>query len=89
MPCSTRKKSGTGIQYPTVLNDPRRSFHVPKDSYTQYPAFLDSRVELLNSYPNVLVSMQGGSLYHFYDGLGMTLPGREPATYHVRGGHTT
>ena len=30
---------------------------------------LDSWAALPNSYPNALRSMQGGSLYHFYDGL--------------------
>ena len=30
---------------------------------------LDSRAAMPNSYPNALRAMQGGSLYHFYDGL--------------------
>ena len=41
---------------------PHRQFHT-------LPGLLDSLVALLNSYPNTLRAMQGGSLYHFYDGL--------------------
>ena len=33
------------------------------------PGLLDSWAALPNSYPNALRAMQGGSLYHFYDGL--------------------
>ena len=33
------------------------------------PSLLDSRAALPNSNPNALRAMQGGSLYHFYDGL--------------------
>ena len=33
------------------------------------PGLLDSWAALPNSYPNTLRAMQGGSLYHFYDGL--------------------
>ena len=35
------RKSGTGIRYPTLTNDPRRSFKCisPIDSSTHYPAF--------------------------------------------------
>ena len=33
------------------------------------PGLLDSRDALPNSYPNALRAMQGGSLYHLYDGL--------------------
>ena len=59
---------------------PHRQFHT-------LPGLLDSRAALPNSNPNALRAMQGGSLYHFYDGLCMTRPGREPTTYRVRGGH--
>ena len=59
---------------------PHRQFHT-------LTGLLDSRAALSNSFPNACVPMQGGSLYHFYDGLGMTRPEREPATYRVRGGH--
>ena len=48
---------------------------------------LDSRVALPNSYPNALRAMQGGSLYHFYDGLWYDPAGGELTTYYVRGGH--
>ena len=33
------------------------------------PGLLDSWAALPNSYPNALRAMQGGSLYHFYDGV--------------------
>ena len=33
------------------------------------PGLLDSRAALPNSNPNACMPMQGGSLYHFYDGL--------------------
>ena len=32
-------------------------------------------------------SMQGGNLYHIYDGLWYAPPGGELTTYRVRGGH--
>ena len=41
---------------------PHRQFHT-------LPGLLDSWAALPNSYPNACVTMQGGSLYHFYDGL--------------------
>ena len=41
---------------------PHRQFH-------KLPGLLDSWAALPNSYPNPLRAMQGGSLYHFYDGL--------------------
>ena len=41
---------------------PHRQFHT-------LPGLLDSWAVLPNSYPNSLRAMQGGSLYHFYDGL--------------------
>ena len=60
---------------------PHRQFHT-------LPGLLDSRVALPNSYPNALRAMQGGSLYHFYDGLWYDLAGGgELTTYRVRGGH--
>ena len=40
------------------------------------PGLLDSRAALPNSYPNALRAMQGGSSYHFYDGLWYDPPGR-------------
>ena len=48
---------------------PHRQFHT-------LPGLLDSRAALPNSYPNALRAMQGGSLYHFYDGLWYDLAGR-------------
>ena len=41
---------------------PHRQFHT-------LPGLLDSRAALSDSYPNALRPTQGGSLYHFYDGL--------------------
>ena len=41
---------------------PHRQFHT-------LPSLLDSWAALPNSYPNAYMPMQGGSLYHFYDGL--------------------
>ena len=41
---------------------PHRQFHT-------LPGLLDSWAALPNSYPNALRATQGGSLYHFYDGL--------------------
>ena len=41
---------------------PHRQFHT-------LPGLLDSWAALPNSYPNACMRMQGGSLYHFYDGL--------------------
>ena len=41
---------------------PHRQFHT-------LPGLLDSWAALPNSNPNACVPMQGGSLYHFYDGL--------------------
>ena len=41
---------------------PHRQFHT-------LPSLLDSRAALPNSYPNALRAMQGGSLYHFNQGL--------------------
>ena len=41
---------------------PHRQFHT-------LPGLLDCWAALPNSYPNALLAMQGGSLYHFYDGL--------------------
>ena len=41
---------------------PHRQFHT-------LPGLLDSWAALPNSNPNACVPMQGGSWYHFYDGL--------------------
>ena len=41
---------------------PHRQFHT-------LPGLLDSWAVLPNSNPNACMPMQGGSLYHFYDGL--------------------
>ena len=63
---------------------PHRQFHT-------LPGLLDSRAALPNSYPNACMPMQGGSLYHFYDGLwyGPARPRGEFTTYRARGGHAT
>ena len=69
-PCSTDRNPGPG--YATLLlrmipGDllsafPHRQFHT-------LPGLLDSWAALPNSNPNACMPMQGGSLYHFYDGL--------------------
>ena len=41
---------------------PHRQFHT-------LPGLLDSWAALPNCYPNACMPMQGGNLYHFYDGL--------------------
>ena len=61
---------------------PHRQFHT-------LPDLLDSWAALSNSNPNACVPMQGGSLYHFYDGFGMTRPRGELTTYRARGRHAT
>ena len=48
---------------------PHRQFHT-------LPGLLDSWVALPNSNPNACMPMQGGSLYHFYDGLWCDPPER-------------
>ena len=48
---------------------PHRQFHT-------LPGLLDSQAALSISYPSALRAMQGGSLYHFYDGLWYDLAGR-------------
>ena len=59
---------------------PHRQFHT-------LPGLLDSWAALPNSNPNACVPMQGGSSYHFYDGLWYDPAGAEPMPYCVRGGH--
>ena len=48
---------------------PHRQFHT-------LPGLLESRAALPNSYPYALRAMQGGSLYHFYDGFWYDPAGR-------------
>ena len=48
---------------------PHRQFHT-------LPGLLDSWAALPNSNPNACMPMQGGSLYHFYDGLWYDPAGR-------------
>ena len=59
----------------------------PHKQFHTLPGLLDSQAALSNSYPNDYVPMQGGSLYHFYDGLWYDPAGRELTTYRVRGGN--
>ena len=49
---------------------PHRQFHT-------LPGLLDSWAALPSSYPNACVTIQGGSLYHFYDGLWYDLTERQ------------
>ena len=48
----------------------------PHRQFQTLPGLLDSRAALPNSNPNACVSMQGGSLYHFYSGLRYDPAGR-------------
>ena len=48
---------------------PHRQFHT-------LPGLLDSQAALSDFYPNALRAKQGGSLYHFYDGLWYDPAGR-------------
>ena len=41
---------------------------LPYGQFHTLPGLLESWAALPNSYPNALRAMQGGSLYHFYDG---------------------
>ena len=41
----------------------------PHRQFNTLPSLLDSWAALPNSNPNACMPMQGGSLYHFYDGL--------------------
>ena len=41
----------------------------PHRQFQTLPGLLDIRAALSDSNPNALLAMQGGSLYHFYDGL--------------------
>ena len=41
----------------------------PHRQFNTLPGLLDSWAALPNSNPNACMPMQGGSLYHFYDGL--------------------
>ena len=64
------RNPGTG--YDTLLlrmipGDLLRAF--PHRQFHTLPGLLDSWAALPNSYPNALSAMQGGNLYHFYDGL--------------------
>ena len=59
---------------------PHRQFHT-------LPGLLDRWAALSNSYPNACMPMQGGNLYHFYDGL--WFDPAKPTTYLVRGGHAS
>ena len=61
---------------------PHRQFHT-------LPGLLDSWAALPNSYPNACMPMQGGSLYHFYDGLWYDPAERQTHDFHARGRHAT
>ena len=79
-------KSGTWIQYPTLRMIPGDLLSAcPHRQFHTLPGLLNSWAALSNSLPNACVPMQGGSLYHFYDGLGMTQLRREPTTKCVGG----
>ena len=50
-----------------ILGDLLSAF--PHGQFHTLPGLLDSWAALPNSNPNACMPMQGGSLYHFYDGL--------------------
>ena len=50
-----------------IPGDPLSAF--PHRQFHTLPGLLDSWAALPNSYPNACMPMQGGNLYHFYDGL--------------------
>ena len=58
-----------------IMNDPIRMIPgdllsaFPHRQFHTLPGLLDSWAALPNSNPNACMPMQGGSLYHFYDGL--------------------
>ena len=49
----------------------------PHGQFHTLPGFLDRWAPMPNSYPNALRPMQGGSLYHFYEGLWYDPAGRQ------------
>ena len=51
------------------------------------PGLLDSRAELSNSYPDIRVTSREAICTIYIMVFGMTQPGHEPMTYHMRGGH--
>ena len=64
------RNPGTGydtLLLPMIPGDLLSAF--PNRQFHTLPGLLDSWAALPNSYPNALRAMQGGSLYHFYDGL--------------------
>ena len=88
MPCSTRKKSRIGIQYPSLAIDPRRSLSAcPHRQFETLPSLLDSQAALSNFYPNHCVQSREVVCTIFIMVFGMTCPGHEPATHRMRGGH--
>ena len=88
-PCSTRKKSGTGIRYPTLTNDPRRSFKCmsPIDSSTHYPAFYTVGLHCQTSTLTHACLCREAVCTIFMMVFGMTRPGGELTTYRARGRH--
>ena len=61
----------------------------PHKQFHTLPSLLDSLAALPNSYPNACMPMQGGSLYHFYDGLWYDLAERRTHDFHARARHAT
>ena len=68
---------------------------IPGDLFSAYayrqfhklPCLSDSRAALSNSYPNACLQSREAVCTIYMMVFGMTLPGREPTTYHVRGRH--
>ena len=84
------RNPGLGYNAPLLRNNPRKSLSAcAHRQFHTLPSLLDSRAALSNSYPNACreavytIFMMVFDRYDF-----MTRPGREPAFYHKRGGHT-
>ena len=84
--CTKRANNGVNLVTSRKINTrlacPIRAF--PHRQFQTLPGLLDSWAALPNFNPNACMPMQGGSLYHFYDGLWYEL-----TTYRARGGHAT
>ena len=88
-PCSTREKSRTRIQYPTLVIDPRRSFKCmsPINSSTHYPVFKTVRLHCQTPTRTHCVPCREAVCTIFMMVFGMTQPEHKPATYCIRGRH--
>ena len=77
----------TGSGYDTILLRLIPGYIYSARPYRQFhtlPGLLHSQAALSNSYPDTCVP---NSLYHFMTVFGVTWPGRELMTNHLRGGY--